>query len=153
MPTGISYDRYCVCRSYARLMPATHKAPMMSSAPATASIFTWLPTAWRTNPPTTAAMICGKQMVQLNKPRYVPIFGLPWRALVKKMNGKASIAAQPQPMSRNYRNKYPPQTELQRRLQGLSAKLKHSPYQFPQGLSFRRHRPINQAAFPSMQSA
>ena len=54
-------------------MPATHKAPMMSSAPATASIFTWLPTAWRAKPPTTAAMICGKQMVQLNKPRYVPI--------------------------------------------------------------------------------
>ena len=42
-------------------------------------------------------------MVQLNNPRYVPIFELE-REFVKRVNGNASIAAHAQPMSKNGTN-------------------------------------------------
>ena len=50
-----------------------------------------LPTRCITKPPVAAAAICGKQMVQLNKPSTVPMRELPSNALVTKVNGMGSI--------------------------------------------------------------
>jgi hypothetical protein len=50
--------------------------------------------------PTNDATICGRQMVQLNKPIYEPS-DLPVRAFVSNANGKANIAAHAQPISKN----------------------------------------------------
>lgn len=52
------------------LMPNTQIAPTSSRKPATYIIDDWqLPTILRMTPPQRAAMICGRQMVPLNKPR------------------------------------------------------------------------------------
>ena len=76
-------------------------APHKSDIPATTSIIIWLlPTIESITPPSSAATICGKQIVQLNRPKYAPI-ELPESELVSIANGIASIAAQPQPISMN----------------------------------------------------
>jgi hypothetical protein len=46
------------------------------------------------------AIICGKQILPLNNPRYVPIF-LPDKALVSIVNGNVIIAAQAIPIKIN----------------------------------------------------
>ena len=82
------------------LIKRTDTAPNMSNPPASTSIFTCEPpTRLSKRPPTDAATIWGKQIVPLNKPRYVPIF-LPEIELVKIVKGNANIAAQAQPMSK-----------------------------------------------------
>lgn len=46
------------------------------------------------------AIICGKQILPLNSPRYVPILG-PDKALVSIVNGKVIIAAHETPIKAN----------------------------------------------------
>ncbi len=46
---------------------------------------------------TQEAIICGKQILPLNKPRYVPIFS-PVNAFVRIVNGKVIMAAQAIPI-------------------------------------------------------
>lgn len=46
------------------------------------------------------AIICGKQILPLNNPRYVPIF-FPDKALVSIVNGNVIIAAQAMPIKIN----------------------------------------------------
>ena len=82
----------------------TDAAPRNNNTPASTSIFTWCPpTSDNNTPPTDAAMICGRQIVPLNNPRYVPIF-LPDIELVRIVNGRANIAAHAQAISRKEMN-------------------------------------------------
>ena len=64
-------------------MRGTHNAPTIKKIPARTSIITCeaSPPSGvnkdKMGPPATAATICGKQIVQLNSPKNVPIRGLP----------------------------------------------------------------------------
>lgn len=79
-------------------MPATTIMNMVCGAPACAVSAAATGKKPRMSPPRSAAIICGKQIVQLKRPRYVPMF-LPESALVRIVKGIASIAAHPHPMS------------------------------------------------------
>ena len=87
------------------LMPQTAKEPASRHTPETTSIITCVPpTRVMMTPPSRAAMICGRQMVQLNRPRYAPMDEVPESALVRRAKGIESIAAQAQPIRRNGMN-------------------------------------------------
>lgn len=82
------------------LIKRTDTAPNMSNPPASTSIFTCEPPTRLSNrPPIDAATIWGKQIVPLNKPKYVPMF-LPEIELVNMVKGNANMAAHAQPMSK-----------------------------------------------------
>ena len=60
------FDYFC----FFSVTKYTQTAPSTSRIPAIISMFAWTPpTAFRTSPPRAAATICGRQMVQLNRPR------------------------------------------------------------------------------------
>ena len=87
------------------VMAKTHRVAMTRNAAAARNMWSCTKTPaslWHTTaitrPPVAAARICGKHIVQLNKPSTVPMRLLPSKALVTKVKGMASMAAQAKPM-------------------------------------------------------
>ena len=83
------------------LIIETDNAPIISKIPEIKSIDgIEEPTKGNSAKLKQEATICGKQILPLKSPRYIPIF-LPYKALVKIVNGNVIIPAQAIPININ----------------------------------------------------
>ena len=90
-----------MCRKridYFSLINTTHAAPISRYTPAISNIIGWLPTALSTRPPVAAAMICGRQITQLKRPRNVPMRGFPSISRGKKGVAVVNLSDKAQPL-------------------------------------------------------